>query len=152
MPHLLIVDDNELNVRLFRDLLGTQGYETLHAGDGAEGLALARAHRPGLIIMDLEMPVMCGREAMGRVKRDSELRAIPVIAVSAFPVSSRRPICPGSQGCPCAPRPIMTASAPDTARRSRRSTTTRRGTSTTRVGPSDPELMSGNLCGSRSKI
>jgi two-component system, cell cycle response regulator DivK len=81
---ILIVDDNELNAKLFRDLLGTQGYETLHAGDGAQGLALARSHRPGLIIMDLELPVMCGREAMGRAKRDSELRSIPIIAVTAF--------------------------------------------------------------------
>ena len=81
---VLIVDDNALNVKLFCDLLGSHGYETLHAADGAAGLALAQTHRPGLIIMDLEMPVMCGREAIGRVKQDSILRSIPVIAVSAF--------------------------------------------------------------------
>src|SRR3546814_9484794 len=80
---ILIVDDNHLNAKLFRDLLGTHGYETLHAGDGAQGLAMARSHRPGLIIMDLELPVMCGREAMGRAKQDSELSSIPIIAVTA---------------------------------------------------------------------
>jgi two-component system cell cycle response regulator DivK len=81
---VLIVDDNALNAKLFRDLLTSHGYETLHAGDGAAGLALALTHRPGLIIMDLEMPVMCGREAIGRFKQDAVLRSIPVIAVSAF--------------------------------------------------------------------
>lgn len=87
---VLIVDDNELSAKLFRDLLGTYGYETLHAGDGARGLAMARSHRPGLIIMDLELPVMGGREAMGHAKRDSDLRSIPIIAVTAFAASEAR--------------------------------------------------------------
>lgn len=87
---VLIVDDNDLNAKLFRDLLGAQGYETLHAGDGEQGLSMARTHRPGLIIMDLELPVMCGREAMGHAKRDSALRSIPIIAVSAFAATEAR--------------------------------------------------------------
>lgn len=95
---ILVVDDNELNARLFSDLLQAQGYETLHAANGAEGLALARSRRPDLIIMDLELPVMCGREAAGRAKQDSDLRSIPIIAVSAFPTKQGQRLAQGN-GC-----------------------------------------------------
>lgn len=95
---ILVVDDNELNLRLFSDLLRTQGYEILHAADGAQGLALAHAHRPGLIIMDLELPVMSGREAVSRIKGDAALRSIPIIAVSAFTTDEAREVLQGI-GC-----------------------------------------------------
>lgn len=81
---VLIVEDNELNMKLFNDLLMAHGYDTLQTKDGAEVLALARRHRPDLILMDIQLPEVSGLEVTKWLKEDDDLRAIPVIAVTAF--------------------------------------------------------------------
>jgi two-component system cell cycle response regulator DivK len=81
---VLIVEDNELNMKLFHDLLEAHGYETLQTKDGMEALRLARHHRPNLILMDIQLPEVSGLEVTKWIKEDDELRSIPVIAVTAF--------------------------------------------------------------------
>lgn len=81
---VLIVEDNELNMKLFRDLLGAHGYETLQTNDGMEALALARTHRPDLILMDIQLPEVSGLEVTKWLKEDEDLKHIPVVAVTAF--------------------------------------------------------------------
>ena len=81
---VLIVEDNDLNMKLFNDLLEAHGYRTLQTKDGVEALALAREHRPNLILMDIQLPEVSGLEVTKWLKEDDELRAIPVIAVTAF--------------------------------------------------------------------
>lgn len=81
---VLIVEDNELNMRLFNDLLDAHGYKTLQARSGIEALQLAREHRPQLILMDIQLPEVSGLEVTKWLKEDDALRAIPVVAVTAF--------------------------------------------------------------------
>ena len=81
---VLIVEDNELNMKLFHDLLDAQGYETLQTREGLQALALARQHRPDLILMDIQLPEVSGLEVTKWLKDDPELKTIPVIAVTAF--------------------------------------------------------------------
>ena len=81
---VLIVEDNELNMKLFNDLLEVHGYETLQTRDGSEVLELARETRPDLIIMDIQLPEISGLEVTRRLKADAELKDIPVVAVTAF--------------------------------------------------------------------
>jgi len=81
---ILIVEDNELNMMLFHDLLEMRGYNILQAREGIEALKLARRHRPDLIVMDIQLPGMSGLEVTKWIKEDDALRAIPVIAVTAF--------------------------------------------------------------------
>ena len=81
---VLIVEDNELNMKLFNDLLEAQGYNTLQTKDGVEALKLARQHRPHLILMDIQLPEVSGLEVTKWIKQDDDLRAIPIIAVTAF--------------------------------------------------------------------
>lgn len=81
---VLIVEDNELNMKLFNDLLEAHGYITVGTRHGAEALILARSHRPDLILMDIQLPEMSGIEVTRTLKADPELKAIPVIAVTAF--------------------------------------------------------------------
>lgn len=81
---VLIVEDNELNMKLFHDLLEAQGYATLQTKDGREALQLARDHRPDLVLMDIQLPEVSGLEVTKWIKEDDDLRDIPVIAVTAF--------------------------------------------------------------------
>jgi two-component system, cell cycle response regulator DivK len=81
---VLIVEDNELNMKLFHDLLAAHGYRTLQTRTGMEALKLAREHRPDLILMDIQLPEVSGLEVTKWLKDDDELREIPVIAVTAF--------------------------------------------------------------------
>jgi two-component system cell cycle response regulator DivK len=81
---VLIVEDNDLNMKLFNDLLEAHGYTTLQTKDGVEALRLARQHRPDLILMDIQLPEISGLEVTKWLKEDDSLRAIPVIAVTAF--------------------------------------------------------------------
>jgi two-component system cell cycle response regulator DivK len=81
---VLIVEDNELNMKLFNDLLEAHGYATLKTAHGNEAMELARRHRPDLILMDIQLPEISGLEVTKWLKEDPELRAIPIIAVTAF--------------------------------------------------------------------
>lgn len=81
---VLIVEDNELNMKLFHDLLDAHGYRTLQTRDGMEALEIARSERPDLILMDIQLPEISGLEITKWIKEDDNLRHIPVIAVTAF--------------------------------------------------------------------
>ena len=81
---ILIVEDNELNMKLFNDLLQAHGYNTLQTKDGREVIKLAQENRPDLILMDIQLPEISGLEITKVIKADEELKNIPVIAVTAF--------------------------------------------------------------------
>jgi two-component system cell cycle response regulator DivK len=81
---VLIVEDNDLNMKLFNDLLVAHGYGTLQSKDGIEALKLARQHRPDLILMDIQLPEVSGLQLTQWIKEDDDLRTIPIIAVTAF--------------------------------------------------------------------
>ena len=81
---VLIVEDNELNMKLFNDLLEANGYTVIQTRDGLSAIDLARKHRPDLILMDIQLPEVSGIEVTKWLKEDDELRRIPVIAVTAF--------------------------------------------------------------------
>ncbi len=89
-PKILIVEDDDLNMKLFNDLLMAHGYETLQTKDGREALALARRHRPGLILMDIQLPEVSGLEVTKWIKEDEHLRSIPIIALTAFAMKGDR--------------------------------------------------------------
>lgn len=81
---VLIVEDNELNMKLFHDLLEAHGYEVAGTRDGLKALEMAREHRPDLILMDIQLPEVSGLEVTKWIKEDDELSEIPVVAVTAF--------------------------------------------------------------------
>ena len=81
---VLIVEDNELNMKLFHDLLDAQGYETLQTREGLEALSIAREQRPDLILMDIQLPEISGLEVTKWLKEDEDVAGIPVVAVTAF--------------------------------------------------------------------
>ena len=81
---ILIVEDNELNMKLFHDLLDAYGYQTVQTRNGMEALELARTHHPDLVLMDIQLPEVSGLEVTKWLKDDDELRDIPVIAITAF--------------------------------------------------------------------
>ena len=81
---VLIVEDNELNMKLFHDLLTAFGYQTIQARDGKKALELARAEMPDLVLMDIQLPEVSGLDVTKMLKADPELAGIPVIAVTAF--------------------------------------------------------------------
>lgn len=81
---ILVVEDNELNLKLFCDLLRAHGHEAMPLGDGRELLAIARDFRPDLIIMDIHLPHVSGLELIVALKDDAELASVPVMAVTAY--------------------------------------------------------------------
>lgn len=81
---VLIVEDNELNMKLFNDLLEAHGYQTVQTRSGVEAVELARTHRPNLILMDIQLPEVSGLQVTQWIKDDEDLRHIPVIAITAF--------------------------------------------------------------------
>ncbi len=81
---ILIVEDNDLNMKLFNDLLQAHGYDTVQTMDGRDVIQLARDNSPDLIIMDIQLPEISGLEVTKMLKADDELKGIPVIAVTAF--------------------------------------------------------------------
>jgi two-component system cell cycle response regulator DivK len=80
---VLIVEDNPKNVKLFRDVLQANGYSTIEAMDGKQGIELAVAHKPAIILMDILLPVLNGFEAVRILKSDVQTKAIPVIALTS---------------------------------------------------------------------
>jgi two-component system cell cycle response regulator DivK len=81
---VLVVEDQEDNRRILRDLLTSARYEVLYAEDGEEALIVANRERPDLILMDIQLPLLDGYEATRRLKADPVLRGIPVIAVTSY--------------------------------------------------------------------
>lgn len=81
---VLIVEDNELNMKLFNDLLEAHGYRVLQTREGLSALDIAREHKPDLILMDIQLPEVSGIEVTKWLKEDDDLRSIPVVAVTAF--------------------------------------------------------------------
>jgi len=81
---VLVVEDNDLNLKLFNDLLEYHGYTVVTTRLGDAALELARQHRPDAILMDIRLPDISGMEATRRIKSDQETRRIPIIAVTAF--------------------------------------------------------------------
>jgi two-component system, cell cycle response regulator DivK len=81
---VLIVEDNELNMKLFNDLLEAHGYATLKARAGLEGYELAREHMPDLVLMDIQLPEVSGIDIIKLMKENDTLRSIPIIAITAF--------------------------------------------------------------------
>ncbi|MGB0748484.1 MAG: response regulator [Magnetospiraceae bacterium] len=81
---ILIVEDNELNMKLFNDLLQAHGYETIQTRDGRQALSLAKENVPDLILMDIQLPEISGLEVTRMIKEVDALKDIPVVAVTAF--------------------------------------------------------------------
>lgn len=88
MKTILIVEDNALNLKLFTDLFQSKGYRTVQATDGQEAVDAVRHQQPDLILMDLQLPTMSGLEATAAIKADDKTRHIPIIAVTAFAMTS----------------------------------------------------------------
>ena len=87
---ILIVEDNEKNMKLVRDLLQVKGYRTLEAGTGEDGIRLAKAELPHLVLMDIQLPGMDGIAALKHLRADPKTKAIPVIAVTASAMTHDR--------------------------------------------------------------
>ena len=84
---ILVVEDQDDNRRILRDLLTSAGYEMVEAVTGKEGVAMAQTHRPDLILMDIQLPELDGYEATRRIKADPALQPIPIIAVTSYALS-----------------------------------------------------------------
>jgi len=87
---ILIVEDNEKNLKLVRDLLQFHGYETIEAMTAEEGIEIARTHHPALILMDIQLPGMDGKIALQHLRADPLTKAIPVVALTASVMTSER--------------------------------------------------------------
>jgi two-component system cell cycle response regulator DivK len=90
MSLVLIVEDNPRNLKLVRDVLEHAGYRTLEATTAEDGLALARAHRPDLVLMDVQLPGMDGVQALARLRAEPTTSGIPIVAVTAFAMKEDR--------------------------------------------------------------
>ena len=109
---ILIVEDQEDNRTILRDLLGKAGYDIIEAVNGEDGVALALAKRPDLILMDIQLPLMDGYEATRRIKANAELKAVPVIAVTSYALSgyeakARAAGCDAYVAKPFSPRQLL---------------------------------------------
>jgi len=109
---ILVVEDTEDNRQIIRDLLSSVGYELIEAADGAEAVAMAQAHRPDLILMDIQLPVMDGYEATRRIRANPELATVPIIAVTSYALSgdetkAREAGCDGYVAKPFSPRHLL---------------------------------------------
>ena len=114
---VLIVEDNELNMKLFADLLEAEGYRVLRSGEGVAGFQIARQERPDLIVMDIQLPAISGLEVTGWLKEDLELAHIPVVAVTAYAMKGDEARM-REGGCEAyLAKPISVASFLDTIRR-----------------------------------
>lgn len=90
MAKILIVDDNDLNTKLLSDVLEYHGYSIETSGNGADALLIARQQRPGVILLDMQLPDISGMEVCRRLKRDHQTSHIPIIAVTAFAMPGDR--------------------------------------------------------------
>lgn len=90
MSEILIVEDNDKNMKLVRDVLQAKGYRTIEAVTGEDGVRLARERRPALVLMDIQLPGISGIEALRQIRADPATASIPVIAVTASVMASDR--------------------------------------------------------------
>jgi two-component system cell cycle response regulator DivK len=90
MTVVLVVEDNPRNLKLVRDLLAHAGYDTLEATTGEDGLALARAHRPDLVLMDVQLPGMDGTQVLSHLRADAATARLRIVAVTAFAMKDDR--------------------------------------------------------------
>jgi two-component system cell cycle response regulator DivK len=90
MKTILIVEDNEKNMKLARDILRAKGYAVLEAVTGSDGVALALQHRPDLVLMDIQLPDINGIEAFSRIRADSAMARVPVVAFTASVTANDR--------------------------------------------------------------
>jgi two-component system cell cycle response regulator DivK len=109
---ILVVEDQEDNRRILRDLLTSVGYEIIEAVTGEEGVTLAAAHLPNLILMDIQLPGLDGYEATRRIKANPELYQIPIIAVTSYALSgddvkAREAGCDAYVSKPFSPRALL---------------------------------------------
>ena len=109
---ILVVEDQEDNRQILRDLLTNAGYEMLVAEDGVQALEQAEKHRPDLILMDIQLPVLDGYEATRRLKANPELKAIPIIVVTSYALSgdeekARAAGCDAYVAKPFSPRALL---------------------------------------------
>jgi two-component system cell cycle response regulator DivK len=109
---ILVVEDTPDNRQIMRDVLTSAGYDLIEAADGSEGLKLAGAHQPDLILMDIQLPSMDGLETTRRLKADPSLKHIPVIAVTSYALSgdetkTREAGCDGYLAKPFSPRRLL---------------------------------------------
>ena len=109
---ILVVEDTEDNRQIMRDLLSSAGYALIEAKTGAEGVSMAKEHRPDLILMDIQLPVMDGYEATRRIKANPELKSIPIVAVTSYALSgdeekTRAAGCDGYIAKPYSPRQML---------------------------------------------
>ncbi len=109
---ILVVEDQEDNVQILRDLLTSAGFEMIEALDGEEGVRMAKAERPDLILMDIQLPLLDGYEATRRIKAVPALRAIPIIVVTSYALSgdedkAREAGCDAYVAKPYSPRELL---------------------------------------------
>ncbi len=109
---ILVIEDQEDNRRILRDLLSSAGFEIVEAVDGEKGVAAAAAHVPDLIVMDIQLPIIDGLEATRRIKAQAALRHIPIIAVTSYALSgdeakARAAGCDGYVTKPFSPRQLL---------------------------------------------
>jgi len=109
---ILVIEDTEDNRQILRDLLSSAGYEIIEAADGESGVAMAAQHRPDLILMDIQLPVIDGYEATRRIKGDPATRHIPIVAVTSYALvgdeaKTREAGCDGYVAKPFSPRHLL---------------------------------------------
>lgn len=116
-PLVLIVEDNEKNLKLARDVLRAKGFQTVEATTGAEVLALARDHTPAVVLLDIQLPDMDGVEVLRRLREDEATRSLPVVALTAFAMAGdqERFLADGFDGY--LTKPLDIRSFPDEVRR-----------------------------------
>jgi two-component system cell cycle response regulator DivK len=109
---ILIIEDQEDNRAIMRDLLSTAGYALIEAVDGEEGVRLARSERPDLILMDIQLPVLDGYEATRQIRATADLKSVPIIAVTSYALSgdeakTREAGCDSYVAKPFSPRELL---------------------------------------------
>lgn len=112
MTRILVIEDTEDNRLIIRDLLDSVGWEMIEAVDGAAGVEMAQAHKPDLILMDIQLPVIDGYEATRRIRAIPEIAEVPIIAVTSYALSgdeekTRAAGCNGYLAKPFSPRQLL---------------------------------------------